>query len=143
MLPSTSCHDTFRRPAARVCTCAWLCLFALRRAPRGAQDHHLTRLRRCSRYIAQSAVALYSRNKSSSALWRPRPKLHMLLELLEYTCVWHMRNPRSFMCYIDEDSMRRAARVAGSCHVRSVGTTALRKVLLNLTLRWSGSSATS
>jgi len=82
-------------------------------------------------------MALYARSRSSSALWRPRPKLHMLMELLEFTCAWHMRNPRAFMCYVDEDSMRRVARVAGSCHVRTVSTMALRKVLLNLTLRWS------
>ena len=102
------------------------------------QEHHARHLSDLAGWVAAASAALWRvQREAGTVMWRPRPKTHMLLELLQYVVPWHTRNPRIFRCYIDEDSMRRAARVAGSCHVRTVSTVALNKVLLGLALRWA------
>ena len=104
-----------------------------------AQERHLQRLSRAGRFIGLACNALWALHKGDGALWRPRPKVHLLMELLELSVRWHGRNPRVFMCYLDEDAMRHVARVGGSCHMRSVSTAAIQKVLLRLTVRWAQS----
>ena len=98
----------------------------------------MQRLKRATRFVAEGAKAPYADAKArGSPLWRPRPKMHALIELLEYNAPWSGISPACTRCYQDGDNMRRAARVGGTCHMHSINEVALHKVLAHLALRWS------
>ena len=76
----------------------------------GAFDAELLKeatLRFLSFYSALSAES------EDPTRWRPKPKFHMLQELVEFSAV-EAGNPRDFWCYMDEDFVGIISAVAMS-----------------------------
>ncbi len=61
--------------------------------------------------------------------WKATPKIHLLQELLQYTCqIWG--NPSYYWCYGDEDLVGMMIEIGMSCHVATLAYTALTKWLV-------------
>ena len=83
--------------------------------------------------MGQQFVGLYTALATEAAerglkMWKVVPKLHMFQHLCEWQAL-SSGNPRFYWTYPDEDLAGIMADVAGSCHPRTMATTALFKWL--------------
>ena len=84
--------------------------------------------------IGYQLPSFYQRLYAEAALhgermWKLTPKLHLVQELLIYTCA-QWGNPVYYWCYSDEDLVGLMIEIAKSCHVSTLAATALVKWLI-------------
>jgi hypothetical protein len=63
------------------------------------------------------------------AMYRPKPKAHMWLHLIDDFIKPTRLNPRNFWCYGGEDFVGRVKRIAAACHRTSVVVSVLKRYL--------------
>ena len=64
------------------------------------------------------------------AMWRPKPKLHMIVHLVEDFILPTHLNPRSVWCYGGEDFVGKMKKLAKACHRNSVVLGLIHRYLL-------------
>ena len=83
-------------------------------------------------YVELAACAIAARR----CRWLLRPKLHTVAEIIYKLEVVSYMNPKFSSCFMDEDFVGWACRLAKSLHPETVGLRSLQRYLAHLELRW-------
>jgi hypothetical protein len=80
-----------------------------------------------SGYMSLRAEAL---EQGHTACWRPKPKFHLMIHLVDDFVVPLHINPRDFWCYMSEDFVGKMKRLAKACHRSSIVGSLLKRYLV-------------
>jgi hypothetical protein len=102
------------------------------RAGKWLTDDDCNRIRMAIYTVLLNFLALRAEavQQGHTAMWKPKPKLHMIVHLVDDFIIPTKLNPRSVWCYGGEDFVGKMKKVAKSCHRSSVVLGLIQRYLL-------------
>ena len=81
-------------------------------------------------YLRVHTLLLYGRTPTTLRRWKPKPKNHQWVHLVEDQVGPTRRNPITTWCYMDEDFVGRMKRLILKCHRSSCAEQSMKKYML-------------
>lgn len=88
-----------------------------------------------SNYLALRVEAV---THGHTACWRPKPKLHMAIHLMDDFVLPLQLNPRDFWCYMSQDFVGKVKKLAKMCHRNSIVRSLCKRYLLGKKIELAG-----